>query len=52
MTLDIVFTQSFFFSPILNFPRLIYLEPNIDIAESTFGLKLDIAKFWDYTSSD
>ena len=52
LTLDIIFTQSFFFSPIFNFPRLIYLEPNIDIAEFTFGLKLDIAKFWDYTSSD
>lgn len=52
MTLDIVFTQNAFFSPILNMPRLIYLEPEIDISEFTVGYKLDLAKFWEYDSGE
>jgi len=52
LTLDIVFKQSAYFSPVLNMPRLIYLEPEVEVSEFTVGYKLDLAKFWEYTSGE
>jgi len=48
LTLDIIFKQSAYFSPVFNFPRLIYLEPVLNVEEFTVGYKVDIAKFWIY----
>ena len=52
LTLDLVLTQELYFAPILNFPRLIYLEPVIDIDSFTIGYKFDLAKFWNYDDRD
>lgn len=50
LTLDIVLKTSFYFSPVFNFPRLIYLEPIFEIQEFNFGYHIDMAKFWIYPS--
>ena len=52
LTLDIAFKMEAFFSPIINLPRLIYLEPEFTVNEFTFGYKFDLAKFWIYPSRD
>lgn len=48
LTLDIIFTQSLEFSPVLNMPRAIYLEPVLTVDEFTVGYKFDLAYFWIY----
>lgn len=50
MTLDIVLKSSFYLSPVLNFPRLLYLEPIFEVQEFDFGYHIDMAKFWIYPS--
>ena len=52
LTLDIVFTQSLELSPIINIPRLIYLEPVLTVDEFTVGYKFDLAYFWIYPSRE
>ena len=49
LTLEVQITNLFYFSPIMSFPRAIYLEPIIEVKEFTFGYKFDVAYFWDYT---
>ena len=48
LTLDIAFEMEAFFSPVINMPRLIYLEPELTVNTFTFGYKFDLAKFWIY----
>lgn len=48
LTLDIFINQSVYFSPVINMPRLVYLEPILELQEFRFGYKLDIAYFWIY----
>lgn len=50
LKLDIVLKTSFYFSPVFNFPRLIYLEPIFEVQEFDFGYHIDMAKFWIYPS--
>ena len=50
LTLDIVFTQSLEFSPVLSMPRLIYLEPVLTIDSFEIGYTFDVAKFCIYPS--
>jgi len=52
LTLDIEFTASLEFSPVLSMPRLIYIEPVLSVEEFTFGYKFDLAYFWIYPSRD
>ena len=52
LTLDIVFTQSLEFSPVLSMPRMIYLEPILTVDEFTVGYKFDLAYFWIYPSRE
>ena len=52
LTLDIVFRQSVYFSPLISLPRIIYLEPIYQIEDFTFGYRLDIARFYIYPVND
>ena len=48
LTLDIILKNSLYFSPVMSFPRMVYLEPIFEIKEFTFGYKFDLAYFWVY----
>ena len=50
LTLDIQLKNYIYFSPIMSFPRAIYIEPIFEVKEFTFGYKFDIAYFWEYTT--
>ena len=45
---DVFLNQSAYFSPVINMPRLVYLEPVYEVKEFRFGYKLDFAYFWIY----
>jgi len=48
LRLNIQAKNSFYLSPIIDFPRAIYLEPIFELKEFTFGYKIDLAYFWIY----
>ncbi len=48
LTFDLFFNQSIYFSPVINMPRLVYLEPVYELKEFRLGYKLDFAYFWVY----
>ena len=48
LTLDIQTTQSAYFSPVVNMPMLIYLEPIWTVDSFTSGYKIDLSYFWLY----
>lgn len=52
LNLDIQMKNSLYFSPLISFPRAIYLEPVYELKEFTFGYKLDVAYFWIYPSRE
>ena len=52
LTLNIQMKNSLYFSPLIDFPRAIYLEPVYELKEFTFGYKIDIAYFWVYPTRE
>ena len=50
LTLDLVLKSSFYFSPVMNFPRMAYIEPVFEVQEFNFGYHIDMAKFWVWPS--
>ena len=47
LKLKIIFQQSLYFSPVISLPRMIYLEPELNVQEFEFGFIFDIAYFYD-----
>ncbi len=43
----LLFKQSLYFSPVIDLPRMIYLEPEFQVQEFEFGFVFDIAYFYD-----
>ena len=48
LTLEIQLKNTLYLSPIMSFPRMIYIEPIFEVKEFVFGYKFDIAYFWVY----